>query len=72
MRNRKGWIMLEQDARSMLRLIQERITSGNIEVAQRDALIRLRSMIEDDVAELAQSSDASPSTAHLDATFAGA
>ena len=52
MRNaRRGWVMPEEDARSMLRLIEERIRSSEIEVEHRDVLIRLRAMIEEDLAE---------------------
>ena len=40
--------MYEEDARSMLTMIEERIRSSNIQVEHRDALIRLRAMIEDD------------------------
>ncbi len=43
--------MPEEDARSMLRLIEERIRSSGIQVQHRDVLIRLRAMIEDDLAE---------------------
>jgi hypothetical protein len=50
-RARRGWVMPEQEARSMLRLIEERIRSSQIEVEHRDVLIRLREMIEDDLAE---------------------
>ena len=35
----------------MLRLIEERIRSSDIRVEDRDMLIRLRDMIEDDLAE---------------------
>ena len=35
----------------MLRLIEERIRSSEIEVEHRDVLIRLRAMIEEDLAE---------------------
>ena len=48
---RRGWIMPEEDARSMLGLIAERIKSSGIQVQHRDVLIRLRAMIEDDLAE---------------------
>jgi hypothetical protein len=43
--------MPDEDARSMLRLIEERIRASDIRVEHRDALIRLRAMIEDDLAE---------------------
>ena len=49
---RRGWVMPEDDARSMLRLIEERIRSSDIRVEHRDVLIRLRDMIEDDLAAL--------------------
>jgi hypothetical protein len=50
MRKVRGWIMPEADARSMLRQIEERIRSSAIQVEHRDALIRLRSLLEDDLA----------------------
>jgi hypothetical protein len=46
-----GWVMAEEDAHSMLRLIEERIRASDIRVEHRDVLIRLRAMIEDDLAE---------------------
>src|SRR3954447_1218227 len=46
---RRGWTMPKEDARSMLRMIEERIRSSDIRVEHRDALIRLRAMIEDDL-----------------------
>jgi hypothetical protein len=46
---RRGWTMPEEDARSMLLMIEERIRSSDIRVEHRDALIRLRAMIEDDL-----------------------
>jgi len=44
--------MVEEDARSMLTMIEERIRSSAIQIEHRDALIRLRAMIEDDLAAL--------------------
>jgi hypothetical protein len=63
MRKPRGWTMEEQEARSMLELIQERITAGNIEVAHRDGLIRLAAMIEDDLAAQDQTNEPSPTSA---------
>ena len=52
MRNaRLGWTMPEEDARPMLSMIEERIRSSDIRVEHRDALIRLLTMIEDDLGE---------------------
>jgi hypothetical protein len=48
---RRGWVMPEEDARAMLRLIEERMSSSVIRVEHRDVLIRLRGRIEDDLAE---------------------
>ena len=48
---RRGWTMPDEEARSMLRLIEERIGSSDIRVEHRDVLIRLRAMIEDDLTE---------------------
>ena len=47
---RRGWTMPEEDARSMLMMIEERIRSSDIQIEHRDALNRLRAMIEDDLA----------------------
>src|SRR3954452_7217041 len=41
--------VLEKNTRSMLTMIEERIRSSDIGVEHRDALIRLRAMIEDDL-----------------------
>jgi hypothetical protein len=50
MRHRtRGWIMPKADIRSLLRLIDERVSSPKIEVRHRDTLIRLRDMLEDDL-----------------------
>jgi hypothetical protein len=46
---RRGWTMPEEDARSMLTMIEERIRSSDIQVEHRDVLIRLREMIEDEL-----------------------
>ena len=46
---RRGWTMYEEDARSMLTMIEERIRSSDIQVEHRDVLIRLREMIEDEL-----------------------
>ena len=37
---RRGWTMPEEDARSILTMIEERIRSSDIRVEDRDALIR--------------------------------
>ena len=46
--------MPEDDARSMLHQIEERIRSSEIEVQHRDVLIRLRSLIEEDLTTASQ------------------
>jgi hypothetical protein len=55
MRKIRGWIMPNDDARSLLQKIEERIRSSEIDVQHRDVLIRLRSMIEEDLCIMAQS-----------------
>lgn len=47
---RSGWVISDEDALSMLARIEELIRSSEIQVRHRDVLIRLRSMIEDDLA----------------------
>jgi len=52
MRNgRLGWTMPEEDARSLLRLIEDRIRSEQTPPADKDRLVRLRTMIKDEVGE---------------------
>jgi hypothetical protein len=48
----RGWIMPEADMRSMLKLIDERIRSPEIDVQHQDALIRLREILENDLNDL--------------------
>src|SRR4051794_2163063 len=49
---RRGWTMPEADARSMLTMIEERIRPADIRFEHRYALIRVRVMVEDDLAAL--------------------
>jgi hypothetical protein len=49
MRKTRAWVMPDEDARSLLLQIEERIGSSEIEVQHRDVLIRLRSLIEEDL-----------------------
>ena len=53
MRSRaRGWIMPAEDIPSMLKMIEEKIASSEIEVHHRDTLIRLKSLLEDDLEEV--------------------
>ena len=45
----RGWIMPESDIVSLIRLIDERVSSPRIEAQHRDTLIRLRDILEDDL-----------------------
>jgi hypothetical protein len=45
----RGWVMPEADIITLLRLIDERISSPKIEVQHRDTLIRLRDILEGDL-----------------------
>jgi hypothetical protein len=45
----RRWITPEADILSMLRLIDEKICSTEIETRHRDALIRLREILENDL-----------------------
>ena len=50
MRRVRGWVMPDEEACSMLQPIEERIRSSQIAVRHRDVLIRLRALIEEDLA----------------------
>jgi hypothetical protein len=56
MSTKRAWSMPKDEPRSLLRLIEERIRSSEIEVERRDALIRLRQVIEEEVATVGATS----------------
>ena len=56
MRKTRPWVMPDEDAHSMLQQIEERIRSSEIEVQHRDVLIRLRSLIEEDLTTASEGS----------------
>ena len=41
--------MPQEDAERMLRLIEERIAASDVEVRHKDALIRLRQLLEEEI-----------------------
>ena len=45
----RAWTMPADEARTFLQQLQEKIASSEIEVPHRDVLIRLRSIIEEDL-----------------------
>ena len=49
MRHKQAWTIPADEARTLLQQIQRKIASSDIEVAHRDVLIRLRSIIEEDL-----------------------
>jgi hypothetical protein len=63
---RRGWTMPREDIPSMLQMIEAKIASSEIEVQHRSALIRLRTLLEDDLQE-----QPSASPPHLSAVEAG-
>ena len=49
MRESCPWFMPQDEARSMIQLIEEKIRTGEIEVRHRDALVRLLSVLEEQI-----------------------
>jgi hypothetical protein len=49
MQKRRPWSMPEEDARTLLAQIEEKVRSSEIQVADKDTLIRLRSLLEQDL-----------------------
>jgi hypothetical protein len=47
----RGWMMPEADMLSMLRMIEEKIQSPEIDMRHRDTLIRLREILENDLVD---------------------
>jgi hypothetical protein len=55
----RGWIMPEADMVAMLRLIDEKIRLAEIETRHRDALIRLRELLGNDLNDLSHGGSSS-------------
>ena len=49
MRESCPWFMPQDEARSMIELIEAMIRTSKIEVRHRDALVRLRSVLEEQI-----------------------
>jgi len=49
MRESCPWLMPQDEARSMIQLIEAKIRTSEIEVRHRDALVRLRSVLEEQI-----------------------
>ena len=49
MRESCPWFMPQDEARSMIQLIEAKIRTSEIEVRHRDALVRLRSVLEEQI-----------------------
>ena len=49
MRESCPWFMPQDEARSMIQLIEAKIRTSDIEVRHRDALVRLRSALEEQI-----------------------
>jgi hypothetical protein len=45
----RGWVIPEEDARDFISLIDERLRSTRLDQRHHDVLVRLRSMLEDDL-----------------------
>ena len=48
----RGWIMPAEDILSMLKMIEGKIASSEIELHRRDILIRLKCLLEDDLEQV--------------------
>ena len=77
--HRPVWTMPADEARTFLEHLQQKIASSEIEVQHRDVLIRLRSMIEEDLASSTKAIDerlkpmaATPTDAPLEPEGSGA
>jgi hypothetical protein len=58
--HRPAWTMPADEALTLLEQLQEKIASSEIEVKHKDVLIRLRSMIEEDLASSTEATDERP------------
>ena len=51
MRKRRPWIMPEEEVRTLLGRIEEMIRSSQIQMLDRDRLIRFRTLLEEDLGQ---------------------
>ena len=49
MSEKVAWVMSESDTFELLNAIEDRLTSARLDHQQRDMLVRLRSLLEDDL-----------------------
>ena len=49
MRESCAWFMPQEDARSMIELIEAKIRTSDIELRHRDALLRFRNILEEQI-----------------------
>jgi hypothetical protein len=49
MPKKTAWVMSESDTFELLNAIEDRLTSARLDHQQRDMLVRLRSLLEDDL-----------------------
>ena len=64
----RGWVRPEEEAHSLLRPLEEKITSSNIDVGHRDRLIRPHAILQVDLAVLC-SGDQACAPMHKPLTF---
>jgi hypothetical protein len=49
MQKLRGWVMPEEDAHDLIHLINEKLQSPRLDQRHHDVLVRLRSMLDDDL-----------------------
>ncbi len=49
MQKLRGWVMPEEDAHDLIHLIDEKLRSSRLDQRHHDVLLRLRSILEDDL-----------------------
>ena len=47
----RGWIMPDEEARNLIGFVDEKLHSSGLDQRHHDALVKLRSVLEDDLAQ---------------------
>jgi hypothetical protein len=55
MQKLRGWVMPEEDAQDLISLVDEKLRSSRLDQKHHDVLVRLRSMLEDELTQILDS-----------------
>jgi hypothetical protein len=63
MQKLRGWVVPEEDVRNFISLIEERLRSSRLNQRHHDVLVRLRSILEEDLVQTVNDNQAKDTSA---------